>query len=89
LFVGSFSYRSVVATIIIVSFSLFIWFSRSISRAEFSLSRLDVGSSASMTFGVLANDLMVATRCLSPPLRVSGSLCAQRGVPNRPAHAYS
>ena len=65
------------ATMIIVSFSLFICFNRSISRAEFSLSRLDVGSSASMSFGVLANDLMVATRCLSPPLRVSGNLCAR------------
>ena len=42
-FVGSFSCRSVVATMIIVSFSLFICFDRSVSSAGFSLSRVDVG----------------------------------------------
>jgi len=41
------------------------------SRVEFSSSRLDVGSSARMIFGLLARALVTAMRCLSPPLRVS------------------
>ncbi len=61
----------------VVPFSLLIFSSNPISRVEFSSSRLDAGSSARMIFGLFANALVTAMRCLSPPLRVSGNLLAR------------
>lgn len=61
----------------VVPFSLLIFSSNPISRVEFSSSRLDMGSSAKIIFGLLASALMTAMRCLSPPLRVSGNLFAK------------
>ena len=40
---GSFSYRSVVVSRMVVPFSLLIFWSKPMSRVEFSSSRLDVG----------------------------------------------
>jgi len=47
------------------------------NRAEFSSSRLDVGSSARIIFGLLVMALAMAILCLSPPLRVSGNRLAR------------
>jgi len=49
--VGSFSYRSVVVSRMVVPFSLLIFWSRPMRSVEFSSSRLDAGSSARMIFG--------------------------------------
>jgi len=58
-------------------FSRLMLLRRFISISEFSSSRLDVGSSARIIFGLLDNALIMAIRCLSPPLRVSGNLFAR------------
>jgi len=78
-----------VAIMIVVFFSLFICFSRSISSVEFSLSRLDVGSSARVGGGCWVCGLKLVTFNCFLLFFVFGGFCGtvcRSGLSGRQGH---